>query len=308
MKKTLLFQFSIMFVISVWIPVMAANSENIPVAADVGFSGNAALPVPSQSLSYQQAEESIAPLTPDEIRKLRAENESVERALTTPQVAVVPKISVLNVDLSPGGSLPLARTAVNYPSSITFMDNTGSGWNIAAPPISGNPAFKVHWVENTPVMVIEALRPYADGNIIVYLSELSVPVILNINSGEADSEKKAWIVDSRLDLRIPRRGPGSPDIVLRDTRIGLHDSTLQSFLDGIPPKEAKRLKINGDIPDTTVWQIGDSLYVRSRADIRDEFEATLSSSDGMHLWKLPLTPYLSFSVIGQNRSLNISLE
>jgi len=57
-----------------------------------------------------------------------------------------------------------------------------------------------------------------------------------------------------------------------------------------------------------VWQMGDDLYVRSRADIRDEFEATLSSADGTHLWKLPVTPYISFSVMGRTSALNVALE
>lgn len=307
MNKRTLLTLSLFFA-AAWGPNAVAVPDPAVISESGGFSGNAPLPLPVQSESYRQAEEEIAPLTPEEIRKLRSENELVERALITPQVAVVPKISVLTVDLSPGSSLPMARTAVNYPSSITFMDNTGAGWNIASAPISGNPAFRVHWVEKSPVMVVEAVRPYVSGNIIVYLSELPVPVIINVNSGEPDSVKQTWTVDSRLDLRIPRRGPASPDVVLPDQKISLHDSFLQSFLDGIPPKEAKRLKVSGNIPDTVVWQLGDTLYVRSRADIRDEFEATLSSSDGMHLWKMPLTPYLSFSVMGQNRPLNISLE
>nr|WP_260630666.1 DotH/IcmK family type IV secretion protein [Pseudomonas syringae]UVN18251.1 hypothetical protein pPsy0462b_00106 [Pseudomonas syringae] len=57
-------------------------------------------------------------------------------------------------------------------------------------------------------------------------------------------------------------------------------------------------KPTGNVPDTTVWQMGDDLYIRTRADIRDEFESTLSSADGTHLWKLPVTPYVSFSVMG----------
>ncbi|WP_218015265.1 DotH/IcmK family type IV secretion protein, partial [Pseudomonas syringae] len=77
-----------------------------------------------------------------------------------------------------------------------------------------------------------------------------------------------------------------------EVRIGLHDRVLQGFLDGVPPKEAKQLKTTGNVPDTTVWQMGDDLYIRTRADIRDEFESTLSSADGTHLWKLPVTPYV----------------
>jgi intracellular multiplication protein IcmK len=73
---------------------------------------------------------------------------------------------------------------------------------------------------------------------------------------------------------------------------------LQAFLDGTPPEDARRLKFQGNVPDTAIWQSGDDLMVRSRAMLRDEFEQTLSSADGTHLWKLPVTPLLTFSVTG----------
>ncbi len=78
----------------------------------------------------------------------------------------------------------------------------------------------------------------------------------------------------------------------------------------IPPRDpsVKRLKFTGNVPDTTIWQHGDDLLVRSRAMLRDEFEQTLSSADGTHLWKLPVTPLLTFSVNGQSVHVTPELE
>lgn len=271
-------------------------------------SGNDPLPPPRSAL-YNQAVESTTPLTPAETRDLLSNKNEVEQAMSAPQMAIVPKISALTVDLAPGASLPLIRTAVNYPSSITFIDSTGAPWNQGAAPINGNPnGFTAYWLPNSPVMVVTANKPYQSGNVTVYLEGLAVPIVLTVSSGEPDTPAKTWVVDSRLDLRLPRRGPNAVAGAAPESRIGLHDSTLQAFLDGIPPKEARRLKTTGDVPETTVWQMGDDLYIRSRADIRDEFEATLSSADGTHLWKLPVTPYVSFSVLGRTSALNVALE
>lgn len=270
-------------------------------------SGNDPLPPPESDM-FNRAQESVSPLTPDEVRQLRGRMNEIDQAMIAPQVAVVPKISALTVDLAPGASLPLVRTAVNYPSSISFIDSTGAPWKLGAAPVVGNSAFNAYWLPNSPVMVVHATRPYVSGNVTVYLEGLSVPLVLNVTSGEPDSTAKTWAVDSRLDLRVPRRGPQAIAGAAPQSRIGLHDSTLQAFLDGIPPKEARRLKTSGAVPDTTVWQLGDDLYIRSRADIRDEFEATLSSADGTHLWKLPVTPYVSFSVMGRTSALNVALE
>lgn len=270
-------------------------------------SGNDPLPPPSSDL-YNAAQDSVSPLTPEEVRQLRGRMTEINQAMIAPQVAVVPKISALTVDLAPGASLPLVRTAVNYPSSISFIDSTGAPWKLGAAPVVGNASFTAYWLPNSPVMVVHASRPYVSGNVTVYLEGLSVPLVLNVTSGEPDSSAKTWAVDSRLDLRVPRRGPQAIAGAAPQSRIGLHDSTLQAFLDGIPPKEARRLKTSGAVPDTTVWQLGDNLYIRSRADIRDEFEATLSSADGTHLWKLPVTPYVSFSVMGRTSALTVALE
>ncbi len=286
----------------------AAVPANNQGQAQQPASGNDPLPPPPSPM-FSEAQESVAPFSPEEVRKLRGQMNEVDQAMAAPQVAVVPKISALTVDLAPGASLPLIRTAVNYPSSITFIDSTGAPWKLGAAPITGNPnGFKTYWVPDSPVMVVYALKPYMSGNVTVYLEGLSVPIVLTVSSGEPDSSGKTWAVDSRLDLRVPRRGPNAVAGAAPESRIGLHDSTLQAFLDGVPPKQARRLKTTGDVPETTVWQMGDDLYIRSRADIRDEFEATLSSADGTHLWKLPVTPYVSFSVMGRTSALNVALE
>lgn len=292
-------------------PNPAAQRASAPAQGAAGAaptqSGNDPLPPPQSDL-FQQAQESIAPLPPQQIRSLIGQATEMKKAMNTPQVNIVPRISAQTVNLSPGSSLPLIRTAVNYPSSLTFIDSTGAPWKLGAAPISGNSDIKAYYVPNSPILVLEALQPYASGNVTVYLEGLAVPIVLNVSSGESDSQAATWTVDSRLDMRIPLRGPGAQPGAAPEMRIGLHDGMLQAFLDGIPPKEAKQLKITGAVPDTTVWQMGDDLYIRTRADIRDEFESTLSSADGTHLWKLPVTPYVSFSVMGHTAALNVALE
>lgn len=269
------------------------------------WSGREPLPPPSL---YPSAQAALSPLPPEDIRRLRGLQAEVDRAMTSPPVAVVPRIRALTVDLSPGASLPLVRTAIHYPSSLSFIDSTGAAWALGAAPLSGHPGIKVYWVPDSPVMVVEALQPYISGTVTVYLAGLSVPVVLNVTSGEPDTAAVTWTTDSRLDLRIPQRGPSAVATAAPAHRIGLHDATLQAFLDGIPPKGAKPLKVSGSVPDTLVWQLGDDVYIRSRAELRDEFEATLSSADGTHLWKLPVTPYAAFSVMGRTATLTIALE
>jgi len=222
---------------------------------------------------------------------------------------VVPRISTLTVNLSPGASLPVLRTTTNQASTLMFTDNTGAPWPLAAPPYNGNPdGFAVSFIPDSSVMTVQAKRQYDRGNVTAYLKGLAVPVIIDVNSGEAGNDTGARVIDSRLDLRIPQRGPLAKKMPAGQSKIGLNNPTLQAFLDGVPPKEARRLKTQGDLPDTQVWQMGDDLYIRSRSEIRDEFELTQASGDGTWLYKLPLTPEVAFSHAGKTVYLTISLE
>ncbi|MDU5836219.1 MAG: DotH/IcmK family type IV secretion protein [Pantoea sp.] len=276
-------------------------------AAAAGPLPGQALPPPT-SVAYDQAQATIAPLTPDEIRQLRAQQTEQNRALATPGITAVPRISAQTVSLQPGASLPLVRTAVNWPATVSFIDSTGAPWKILGTPHPGSPDIDVDWIPGMSFMVITAKRDFVNTLITVGLEGLPVPLQISVMSGEADTAKKTWTVDARLDLRIPRRGPAAAADAPSPSRIGLHDDVLQAFLDGVPPSGAKRLKTTGSVPDTVVWQQGDDLYIRSRADIRDEFDTTLSSADGTHLWKLPVTPRVAFSVDGRTEALSIALE
>ncbi|MDW7571696.1 DotH/IcmK family type IV secretion protein, partial [Klebsiella pneumoniae] len=110
----------------------------------------------------------VAPLTPDEVRQLRGQKENINRALASPAMTVVPRISAQTVNLSPGSSLPLVRTAVNHPSNLSFTDATGAPWPVAGKPT--NPMtkdFDVYYIPDSPIVTIVAKRPYASGSITV---------------------------------------------------------------------------------------------------------------------------------------------
>lgn len=285
-------------------PMQPTQTNSVPANQIQG-----PLPDPVQTSLVREAATLDSDLSPDEIRSLRGLMSDNERAINAPLTSVVPRISSLTVNLSPGASLPLVRTARNHLSVVTFLDSNGSPWPQSDPPY--NPAPKLFDVQfNDNMVTITPLQSWVSGNISVYLKGLPVPVLLNVNSGETDTNIASQEIDSRLDLRIPRIGPATPINTTPAAKISLHDDILQSFLDGTPPADsnARRVKFTGNVPDTTIWQSGDELLVRSRAMLRDEFEQTLSSADGTHLWKLPLTPLLTFSVNGQSIPVTLEVE
>lgn len=285
----------------------AATGGNTP--------GNAALtapegaPPPPPSAAEVRALEQGAPLNRQEIQHLKKGVDEMKRGRAWEPVDVVPRISSRTISLSPGAALPVLRTAPGHPASVVFTDSTGAPWPLGAPPFNGNDTgFFVTYIPDSPVMQVQALRQYDRGSITVYLKGLPVPVIIDVNSGEPDSSSAAQVVDSRLDLRLPRRGPQAKRLPAGDSKIALYDDTLQAFLDGIPPQDAHRLKTQGNVPDTQVWQRGDDLFIRTHSALRDAFEQTLSAGDGTTLYRLPLTPQAAFSVAGKTTYLTINLE
>lgn len=267
------------------------------------------LPTPGGAPSIVDEAASLdSPLSADEVRQLRQRMTETDRSIHAPMVSVVPRISSLTLNLSPGASIPLVRTALNNQSVITLTDINGAPWPQSDAPLNASPEnFNVQY-NGRNMVTITPLRAWAAGNISIYLKGLDVPVIVNVTSGETDTRTVSQEIDSRLDLRVPRLAPDTAIAGVPLDKIGIHDVTLQAFLDGIPPKEARRLKFSGDVPDTTIWQTGDDLMVRSRAILRDEFEQTLSSADGTHLWRLSATPLLTFSVNGKSVHVTPELE
>lgn len=266
-------------------------------------------PPPSPSEAEAWAKGQVAPLSRNELESVHEAIDEGARGRAWEAADVVPRISTQTVNLSPGGSLPVVRTAINQGSTVMFTDNTGAPWPISVPPYNSNEkGFSVTFIPESSLMTVQALRQYDKGNITVYLKGLAVPVIINAMSGEPDNGSTSRIIDSRLDLRIPQRGPAARVMPSGQAKIDLNNPTLQAFLDGVPPASAKRLKTQGDVPSMQVWQMGDDLYVRTRSELRDQFELTQASGDGTILYKLPLAPELAFSVAGKTVWLGISLE
>ncbi|WP_387691546.1 DotH/IcmK family type IV secretion protein [Photorhabdus sp. RM71S] len=300
---------------SVSAPTAAATPAAQPATTSTGEAGAAtetasqshALLPPDAALPY--ARSVTTPLPPPAVSQLRSALDEVQRSAAIEPVTAVPRIRSLTVNLKPGASLPMVQVLPNYPGIMNFTDQTGAPWPIAAPPINGNPAgFQVNYLPDTPSMAIQARRPYDTGSVTVYLKGLTVPVVVSMTSGEPGNPQASQPTDSRLDLRIPQRGPAAQSMAAPRQKIGLCDNTLQAFLDGVPPKEAQVIKTHGGVSDIQAWQLGDDIYLRSRADLRDSFDSTLSSADGTHVWKIPATPYITFSVQGHNVPLTLELQ
>jgi len=287
-----------------------------PPSSSVPQNGVAPLP-PLQPPEDQQrqedlrrAETMVAPYQYEEIVNLRKQLEETRRATSYKPVRSIPRVSSISVDLSPGASLPIARGLPGEMVTLNFIDSTGASWPLAAEPRVSNPQlFFVEWLESTSTVIISPLSAYGEGNLTVLLQGLSTPVVIKLSSGEPDTSNESRIVDYRLDLRIPGRGPFATAPMLSDDKIALYDDVLQAFLDGIPPSRAEKIAMQGEVPARTkVWQYDGSLYIRTQCDIRTAFDTSLSAGDGTRVYRVSPTPYITLSNAGRSVVLQLDIN
>ena len=279
-------------------------------SGNIGQNGVAPMPPLAPPSNFEQAAQVVSPFTNDEIVQLRKNLDNSRKAKAYRPVRTKPRISSASVDLSPGAALPIVRTMPGETSTLLFVDSTGAPWPLAAKPrISDERYFHVEWLEGSPSIVISALSGYEDGNVTVFLHGLATPVVVKLASGEPDSKTNSRIVDYRLDLRVPGRGPNAQAPLLGPGKIALYDDTLQSFLDGIPPKDAKLVAAHGDVPPRTqAWQYDGSLFVRTTYDIQTAFDQSIASGDGTRVYRMPLTPYVALSKMGRSVTLQLDIN
>ncbi|CAH2782522.1 MAG: IncI1 plasmid conjugative transfer protein TraN [uncultured Paraburkholderia sp.] len=279
-------------------------------AGAVPQNGVAPMPPLAPPSNYERAEQVVSPFSNGEIVKLRQQLDDSRKAKAYHPVRTVPRISSISVDLSPGAALPIARVLPGEQTTLVFVDSTGAPWPLAVVPrVSDSRYFDVEWLQGTPSVVIYALSAYEDGNVTVFLQGMVTPVVVKLATGEPDSKEKSRVVDYRLDLRVPGRGPNAQAPFLGVGRIALYDDTMQGFLDGIPPSGAKRVTAHGDVPARTqVWQYGDAMFVRTGYDIQTAFDQSMSAADGTRVYRLPPTPYVTLSEMGRSVTLQLDIN
>nr|WP_254176737.1 DotH/IcmK family type IV secretion protein [Pseudomonas fluorescens]AWH58528.1 Putative conjugal transfer protein TraN [Pseudomonas fluorescens] len=269
------------------------------------------LEAPAGSTDFDEAMKVVAPFAPGQIREMRGSLEETRKAKAYQPVRAIPRITSVSVDLSPGASLPVLRVMPGEISNLVILDSTGAPWPLAITPrISKDDIFTAEWMKGSHVVVVSTTSSYESGNLALFLQGATTPVVVKLVTGEPDGKgEKSRIVDARLDMRIPGRGPNAKAPLMGPGKIALYDDTLQAFLDGIPPKDARAVVAHGDVPThTKVWQYNGDIFVRTQQDIQTAFDQSLASGDGTKVYRLPATPFVTLSQMGQSVTLQLDIN
>lgn len=239
-----------------------------------------------------------APLTPEQVVKLRQYIDRSQRAASIPaNVPPKPVSTTLMINLAPGTTPPAIRLAQGYVSSLVFVDSSGAPWPIASYDIGDPKATSIQWDGKSNIMLVQAVTPYSDSNLVVRLVNLPTPITLELVSGQR-------VVDYRADIHVSGMGPNTKDL---PTGVSLPNSASQlllNILDGVAPAGSKQLTVAGG--DCQAWLFGDKMYLRTRLTVLSPgWIGKMVSPDGMNAYELQKTSSVLVSQYGEPIELKI---
>jgi intracellular multiplication protein IcmK len=240
--------------------------------------------------SYNRASTGLLPLSPDQVRTfMRHLQQTQESAVPPYEGQPKGKVRIATVSLDPGAEAPVIHLAAGYVTTINILDASGEPWPILDVGVGGN--FDVSPTKaDMHIVRIMPLTRYSSGNISILLKDLTTPVVFRL---VADTTSD---IDLRFDARVPKYGPSAKIPLVDHSRLEAGDETIMAFLQNLPPKDAKRIKIGGVDGRTLGWSLGDKVYVRTPLSLLSPaWNASVNSSDGMTVYEIGDAPVLLMS-------------
>jgi intracellular multiplication protein IcmK len=253
---------------------------------------------PESNAAFNAMMQKNMPLTPEQVVKLRQLIDMSQRAASIPAtVPPKPVSTTLMINLAPGTTPPAIRLAQGYVSSLVFVDSSGSPWPVASYDIGDPKATTIQWDGKSNIMLVQAISPYSDSNLVVRLVGLPTPVTLELVTGQR-------VVDYRADIHVSGIGPNTKDL---PTGVNLPNSANQlllNILDGVAPSGSKTLMVTGG--DCQAWLFNDRMYLRTRLTVLSPgWIGKMVSPDGMNAYEIQKTSSVLVSQYGEPIELKI---
>lgn len=245
--------------------------------------------------AFDAALTGMFPLKPDEIRRVLEMGDEIQQAKETPLFpSPNPESVFTTISLDPGEKPLVIKTAMGHVTTMSIVDASGQPWPILDISWAGN--FDIQQPESGSNMLrITPSSEFAQGNVSMRLAGLNPPVILAFRS---DREN----VHVRIDVQIPELGPNgiAPLIANNNPSASSGDSRLASILEGVAPKQARKLDVSGIDGRTTAYQVGNMMYLRSPYSLLSPaWNSSVRSADGMNVYSLEYTPVVLLSDKGK---------
>jgi intracellular multiplication protein IcmK len=245
--------------------------------------------------AFDQALESLMPLSPDQTREMLNTFKDSREAAETPIATPTARTTVETVPLDPSETPLTIKTSPGFVTTLTILDMTGAPWAIQD--ISWAGKFEVTTPEEGGHVVrITPMSAHGAGNISIRLVDLITPITFSLGTGLEE-------VDYRFDARIPKQGPLAKTPIMEYgglKAVAGADENLMRVLDGTGVSDATRLKMDGVDGATKAWRIADRIYLRTPLTLLSpSWDSSATSADGMNVYTLQASPVILLSDRGR---------
>lgn len=253
----------------------------------------------NQTVNYMRSMQ----LTPKTVRQVKQMNLATLEANSSPYVEQ-PKATTRTVllDLSPGVAPPHIRLSAGNLTSVVFSDMYGDAWMIERVSMNRqlfNDGGANNGESATNVITVEPTQAISNGNMSVILRGMATPIMFTLSSGKSPS------VDFRVDVKVTGYNPDAKPRALNNNMPDL-DDMIPYFLDGVPPREAK--KINTNNTQVEAWNLNGRLYVRTIGEMQyPAYQSSARSTAGVAVYRFA-EMYGVLTVIQNGRVFNVNLE
>lgn len=269
-----------------------------------GPNGNAACGVENKPpcdprATADAAVNEVLPLTEELINQLRDRYNAVGRAaagVNRPETYLTPLTPRINVGFGAGGAVPIIQTAANYPTTLSFFDNTGKEWPVAYVGAS-NPdqpdnrlgGFQAKVVqEGSNAIHVSTRTPNAMGGLTVQLLRAPRPISFMLRAGTGQ-----YVADGMI--HVAGRGPNAVlGVVARADSVETGGRHLADMLDGITPAGATELGVTGGAADNfRAWSYNGKVYLRAQnaSLVSPPHDGLSHGPDGVAIYSVPEQPY-----------------
>lgn len=254
--------------------------------------------------AFIESMQQIIPMTPEQIEMFKQRYyQSNIASQKSPLPDSAPVSRSIDLSLDPGEPLPVIRMRAGNVATITFSDRNGDPWPILSVTTGDSSRFSASTAGkegSSNILVVNPMVEYANSNMVVTLLDHPVPILLTLDSREQK------IIDFRVDVRLDDKSPLSVMQIGETYSLpSTGDSTMLAFLDGVPPKGAKKFKTSSR--SVEAWVYNDELFIRSRASVLSPaFTAKTSNVSGVNVFKLEQTPVVLMSKDGIVNTVSVS--
>jgi intracellular multiplication protein IcmK len=244
-------------------------------------------------------------LTDEQIERLKRLSLRKERQKALPYVTAPKMVTrTLPIKLDPGITPDSIRLSMGNQTAIAFSDMMGNPWYIKKVQLnrglfSDGKEGKEDDTEPTSILSLEPRTAAAFGSVTVILKGLATPIVLTLATGQKES-------DARVDAKVPGANPDAIDTTTITSMPNI-DATLTAFLDGVPPRDARRLRVTG-LHGTEAWLFNQNLYLRTDADAQyPAYLAAAKSTSGKAVYRFA-SRYASVTLLSGGKATTVFIE